>query len=276
MMRVLEAATFLGIATALHVGVWTLGAGPDGATSSGSIGQQQVSIAAATQAQSAMVAQWTRPPDTATKLARLPNAPVVAGTLAPRLPQSTLQPPAANRSVAAMETPKVASLPEIDTTTPKPPAPMEETREAVRPKPRPASLTAQPSEAPRDVARQKQTAKGNANHSQQGTKGRSDLNSTAAAATNALRAQWGSAIYAQVRRHMRYPRGTTQSGTAKLALQIASNGKLSDLRLTRSSGNAELDRAALRAVSRAGRFAKAPKGLSGDSHKFSLSLTFSR
>lgn len=91
-----------------------------------------------------------------------------------------------------------------------------------------------------------------------------------------MRATWGASIYAKIQRNMRYPRAATQSGTARLALLVASNGKLTGLSVTRSSGNADLDRAAVQAVKRAGRFARAPGGLSGATHAFSLSLTFSR
>jgi protein TonB len=175
-----------------------------------------------------------------------------------------------------MEPLSKSSLPSVDLTSPRPTVPTQKQAEPKRPKLRPASLGQKTTEKPPKISRHKQTAKGTSQQSQQGNKGRSDVNSQTASDTNALRAQWGSGIYAQVRRHMHFPRGVTEGGTAKLALRIASNGKLRDLRLTRSSGNADLDRAALRAVSRAGRFEKAPKGLPGDSHAFSLSLTFSR
>lgn len=275
-MRALEAIVFLSLAAAVHVGFWTLGAGPEGATSAGGAGQQQVTISAATEAQTELVSRWLRPPEATREMMALPEMPIAADTDAPHLPPSSAQAPATERVAAKMEAPDTNSLPSVDTTSPAPPTSAVEQNRPLRPKPRPAKLDKQNLEAPQEIARPEQAAKGKAEQSQRGTAGRSDVNSQSTAATNALRAQWGSAIYAQVRRHMHFPRGVTKGGTAKLALRIASNGKLRDLRLTSSSGNADLDRAALRAVSRAGRFAKAPKGLPGDSHAFSLSLTFSR
>lgn len=275
-MRALEAVVFLSLAAAVHVGFWSLGTGSDGATSAGGAGQQQVTIAAATQAQTELVERWSRPPETASEMTALPQMPAVADAQAPNLPQAGPQPPVLERTIALMKPASANSLPSVDLTSPPAAVPTEKEAKPKRPKLRPANLEQKRLKKLREMARQKQTAKGTSQQSQQGNNGRSDVNSQTAATTNALRAQWGSAIYAQVRRHMHFPRGVTEGGTAKLALRIASNGKLSDLRLTRSSGNADLDRAALRAVSRAGRFENAPKGLPGDSHAFSLSLTFSR
>lgn len=75
---------------------------------------------------------------------------------------------------------------------------------------------------------------------------------------------------------MRYPRSLNAAGTAKLSLQVARDGQLQNLSLMQSSGDGAIDAAALHAVKRAGRFAKAPQGLDADAYAFSLSLTFKR
>jgi protein TonB len=89
-------------------------------------------------------------------------------------------------------------------------------------------------------------------------------------------AAWGGKINAKLQRNMIYPSGTTARGTAKLALTIQPNGTLTHAAVTRSTGDAALDRAALRAAKRAGRFAAAPSGLTKDQYVFSVSLTFAR
>jgi protein TonB len=91
-----------------------------------------------------------------------------------------------------------------------------------------------------------------------------------------LRASWGAKIHKKVQRNMRYPRGVSEAGTAKLALSVQRDGKLHGVRLLRSSGNARLDKAALQAVQTAGRFSKAPSELTEAVYAFSVSLTFRR
>jgi protein TonB len=163
-------------------------------------------------------------------------------------------------------------LPQVDT-SPAPPPRAATTPPDLRPKARPE--TRDPPQKPRAAAPARQ-ASGEAQEKIRGTGGAARTQSNDAARTNALRAQWGAAIYAKVQRNLNAPRGSPAEGTAKLALRVASNGSLQGLSLTRSSGSADLDRAALAAIKRAGRFAKAPQGLGGDSHDFSLSLTFTR
>jgi protein TonB len=112
--------------------------------------------------------------------------------------------------------------------------------------------------------------------SQQGATGTDQAQAAAAQQRLALRAQWGARIHSRVQRNLRYPRGTARSGTAKLALKVAPNGSLQELSLLRSSGDVLLDKAAISAVQRAGRFDRAPDGLTDVSYAFSLSLTFNR
>lgn len=91
---------------------------------------------------------------------------------------------------------------------------------------------------------------------------------------NALQAKWGARIQRKVHRSMVYPRAATGSGTARVALTVDRSGRLVSLRLVRSSGVAAFDAAALEAVKRARRFAKAPQDLSKAQYSFTLSLSF--
>lgn len=272
MMRIGEAVVFLALATGAHLGVWAVAPGTSGATSAGGSGQDSITLSAATAAQVAMIKTWQRPPDITPALQSLSDAPPAPDSAPVLLQQTAPKIPRAALRRLALPAPQAPELPELNS-EPPPPAAKNEGIAEVRPKSRPLREP-QTRPAAASEERKSQRAEGSAQGQQRATDGDSKIASQSTARTNALRAEWGSAIYAQVRRTMRFPRGVDQGGTARLALRIASNGKLTDLRLTRSSGNAALDKAAMRAVSQAGRFARAPEGLPGSVHAFSLSLTF--
>lgn len=85
----------------------------------------------------------------------------------------------------------------------------------------------------------------------------------------ALRNDWGAGILAKVKRNIRAQSGQAQRpGT--LAITVRRDGRLAGVSLRRSSGNARLDKAALSAVKRAGRFRPAPTGLGQASYTFAL------
>jgi protein TonB len=86
-----------------------------------------------------------------------------------------------------------------------------------------------------------------------------------------LMSQWGAQIMARIERSRPRVQG---SGQVVLALQITRDGRLAGVSVARSSGNADLDRAALSAVQRAGRFPAAPQGLTEASYGFSLPIRF--
>ncbi len=115
-----------------------------------------------------------------------------------------------------------------------------------------------------------QRAKGNTKGSAQ-TKGTARANTqtqSTSANTKALRAQWGARIQAKVRRGFR----GSIPGSARVIVRVAPSGKLKSVRIGKSSGNAAFDRAALAAVKRARRFARAPKGLTDASYAFGITL----
>ncbi|QYZ68649.1 energy transducer TonB [Neotabrizicola shimadae] len=96
-----------------------------------------------------------------------------------------------------------------------------------------------------------------------------------AGATDA-KAQWGAAIRKRVERRKAYPRAAQgANGEVVVRMVIGTTGSLESVSVTRSSGNVELDKAALAAVRRAGRFPKAPEALEGNRHVFSLPIRFS-
>jgi protein TonB len=85
-----------------------------------------------------------------------------------------------------------------------------------------------------------------------------------------LLATWGGAIRARVARALRRPAGARASGEVWLTLTVDRQGALLAVWVSGPSGNAALDRAALDAVRRAGRFPPAPAALDGASHVFDL------
>lgn len=304
MMKLAEAVVFVSLATSLHIGVWATSPARDGSQAEGDSAQAAVVVQTASPAMAAVVRQWQRPPQVAPVPAALPMAPAdtsaaperptaesglpltalpdrpdgptlaappeaetdaparlslpeVAPPQAPTVPQLPEQtgpqaPPSRDTALAAPDAPNAPSLPRADA------APRAATAPAT---PRP------PEPAPRASTRQNAaTAAGQA--------AKDETQSTASKARNALQAEWGAAIQRRVHRGMSYPRGATGAGTARVALDVDRSGKLTGLRLVRSSGVDAFDKAALEAVRRARRFAKAPDGLSAASYSFTLSLTF--
>ena len=275
-MRVLEGAVFLGLAASAHLGLWVASPALQGAGSAGDQGTEVVTVAAASAAQSAMVENWTRPPEVtesipaAMRPERAETAPQITAP-APDLARPAL--PAAPQ----LASPDAPALPQVDDAPPpqplaKAPSPSQ------RPKARPDRTVATPkpvaSKSPAP-SRQK-TAAGASKSANAGQGGVAASQSASPAQANALRARWGADIYAAVRRNMAYPRGSRDTGTTKLALTVARNGRLQGAQVVGSSGSAVLDRAALRAVKRAGRFSQAPEGLTQASYSFRLALTFTR
>jgi len=192
------------------------------------------------------------PPETAREAARpAPKAPDPAARPAP---------PDAPRA------PAMAALPQVDRS---PPAAQAPPLPATRPRARPAKA-----EAPAP-ARQREVARGTGG-AQAGGKAQTAAAARINDATRAsLMGQWGGAIRARIERHKRYPSGTRASGTAHLVLDVAADGQLVAVGLRRSSGDARLDAAAVRAVRRA-RLPAAPERLAGARHRFNLPVAFTR
>lgn len=261
-MRIFEALFFVPVAAALHVVVWDFAPSSYGSLAAGGSGRDTVTLAAATAQQSEMVARWQEAPQVTTNVsAELPTPMVptlstlsMPGSAAPTLP-----------SAPGLTAPLRAALPQVDTHSTPPPR-AEKAPPVVRPQARTQRVQSQPA---------KQAA-GAGQNTQRGEASARAPQSQNTARAHALKAKWGAAIYAKVQQNMRYPRSLNAAGTAKLSLQVARDGQLQNLSLMQSSGDGAIDAAALHAVKRAGRFAKAPQGLDADAYAFSLSLTFKR
>ena len=95
------------------------------------------------------------------------------------------------------------------------------------------------------------------------------------AAQERARTTWGAGIRTAVARAQRYPRGTTATGVVQIRISVTPAGRLAGVRILRSSGDAVLDRAALRAAQSA-RLPRAPGGLNASAYSFNLPLNFAR
>lgn len=86
---------------------------------------------------------------------------------------------------------------------------------------------------------------------------------------------WGGGIRAAIERKKRYPSAARGAkGKVVLQISVARSGALRSVAVTRSSGNAVLDQAALSAVQSIGQFKPAPNSLTQNSYSFSLQINF--
>ncbi len=298
-MRGLEGGVFLAIAAGLHMGLWVVAPGSDGAPPSGDAGQSVMTLAPATSGIAELARQWQSSPEALTDL---PPASTPAAIIPAALPA-----PAPASSTPAVVVPDRPSLPD----TANPPAP-EETPPAVLPAPstsaslQPVAPKAVPRPNPQSVPQARPTpptkpellppeaatlpkadtrpskpqpkarAQGKPKNvpSSNGSEGAQSAAATQSAQSTALQAQWGAQIQRKVRRNVFYPRGAAGSGTARVALTVDQNGRLRSLQLIGSSGVTAFDEAAMRAVKRAGRFPRAPSGLDASSYRFTMGLNF--
>ncbi|WP_213378325.1 energy transducer TonB [Allochromatium tepidum] len=86
-----------------------------------------------------------------------------------------------------------------------------------------------------------------------------------------------AALQRAIARHQRYPAGARrhgQTGVATLAFVIEADGRLSQIRLAQSSGHDALDRSALQALTRLGRFDPIPKSLGRSAWSLRIPIRF--
>jgi protein TonB len=257
MKRAAEPLIFLALASAVHAGVWA-GFGAGAEPGSGASGLSALTLEAGGAEIAALVAAWEAPP----RAALSAEAPTL-----PEMPEAPAPPPAetapAMPAFAAPPPPEAEAPPRLDTASAPPP----EAPRAPPPPPRPERRSA-------DATTQSGVGAGGGFASGGGEAG--GAQALSAGALRALEAEWGAAILARIARAQRYPEGDHGSGTARVILTLARDGRLQGLSLAASSGSAALDEAALGAVRRAGRFPAAPAGLSEASYSFRVPMTFRR
>lgn len=209
------------------------------------------------------------PPAPADRAAAPLPLPDAAAQQPPSLPETGPAPaPAAPVSAQAPATSLRPAL-RPDTLVPAAPAPRQSAA-APKAKPRPAPA---PKAAPRPAQRAA-GAGGGGVAAQPAAKPKPKPAPGANKAAEArAEAQWQAGVARAAQRAQRYPRGTRDAGTVRLRFALAPSGKLLSASITRSSGSAALDRAALQTLQRA-RFPRAPKGFGRTSASFAVSLKF--
>ncbi len=237
----------------------------------------------------------TRPVLTQPERPTSPSAPDAAQL---PLPRPIPAPPMADAPALPVQQPDAATMdrPEITAPTPvfpsrrptaptpeAPPAPVTpsapDLAEARQPPPPPVPPKPREIAAPKpaqqaSAAVQSQQAAGRGGGAQAGTGSRSDRAALSPGQRNSLIAAWGAQITNRIERTKRAPRGLRKGGRVVLRLQVSRAGQLQSVSVRQSSGNADLDAAAIRAVRRAKRFPAAPEGLNKPVYSFSLPVRF--
>lgn len=307
MIRALEFGGFLVLAVVAHLAVVLIGPRTQGVASSGQAGETAVSIQVSDGQIADMVAQWETPPEVPEPV-EAPDMPETAALNEPEVPplEQPERPvaPAAPMAPAApgLAVPQSDSLPDASVTAPPPPPPVQrpdpdpelerlgETRPQVRPeRPDPPKQQPRREPAPKKQAKKAdkpkqaaassaaQRAAGQGQGTNAGNARQTQAATLSAGQIQSLTARWGAQVRRQIERRKRYPSAARgASGTVTVRLTVGRNGSLQGVGLARSSGNAALDQAAVRAVQSAGRFAAAPKGLTKASYTFTLQMRFNR
>ncbi|WP_278921126.1 energy transducer TonB [Pseudophaeobacter profundi] len=283
MKRSAEVTVFAGLAALIHVSLFAT-APQSGVQSSGAGGEAMVSLTAANATVTEMVEAWERPPRPPATSADLvtPDTPPEA----PEMPEFQLAEAPQVAVQMALPQPGSATVIQVDLSTPPPPPepelappPEPEQRPKPRPKPAPTPPPKQTEAAISDQTveyRAAQRAAGAGGGAQSGVSGSSETATLSAGRQAKLRAVWGAKIRSRIERRKRYPSDGRGDGRVVVQITVAASGALVNVRVVKSSGSAAFDRAALKAVSRAGKFPKMPKQLGGGHAKFSLPISFSK
>lgn len=256
-------------AVAVHAGVFAIWEPTlsGGAQSAGADGAALVSVAPSSAAMEARVADWERPPEATTAQPQMPQ-PEAPPEATPPKPQDT--PPriaATSPALSAPPAPDAALPAQADPAPPKVPRPM------AKPKP-PAPKVPTKEKASRPAQAQPDLrAKGQGGTAAAGNNQTAPSATLSAGQVRSLMGAWGGQIRARIERHKIPPEGVG-AGRVLLALNVARDGRLLGVSVAKSSGKAALDRAAVDAVRRAGRFPAAPKGLGEQSYSFTLPMAF--
>ncbi len=265
-----ETAFCIGLSAALHLAALTafaMAPPPRGEPSGGSGGAMIVTLVGSDAAPGSPSEAPTAPdPEPIPPPDPVP-APEPEAATAPA-------PPPTEIAAAPEPAPPAASPP--PPVAPPPPAPA---ATAVAPAPRPADLRPIPAEPaatpapspPQTAARQTTRAAGTGAAAAAGSQGTATLSTGDARAAASAMQTWQAQIQASLQRNLPLPRGmerATRDLRLVLALSVAPDGRLRGAQILRSSGDATLDAATLRAVRRMGRLPRAPAGLTDAAYDF--------
>lgn len=261
-MRVfVEASAFVALAFGAHV-LFVPVTARDGLQGAGSEGQDLLSVRASTASVAQMVRAWQRPVEV--QVTAMPTlSPVSSAEAAPHA-MTAPSPVQAKIAPAApmIQTPQGPSIETSVDTSPARPTPPSVSASSPAP-------TAQKKPQTNTVAQTARKAAGQGGKAAKGKNGTEENASANAAKTASLARKWGSRIHARI--SQRAPKGAGK-GKAVVAVTVARSGQVLSVSLSRSSGNATLDRLAVRAVKQAGRMPAAPKGFEAPRHTFHIPI----
>ena len=268
MRQAAELLGFVSLATGLHLAAFALTAPEPGTQAAGAAGGAAITLAGAPPE---LLAEWERAPEPDTA------APALAAT--PETPEPEPLEAAPDRTVRRLPDVIGPEMPHdvLPITDPPPPAPAE-IRKAGRETPRPEARP-DPQHKREAAVRPRQSEPAAPAQTASGQQGGAAAGATAAVRPTltrgerqSLMAAWGGRIRARVERSKQGVQG--RAGRVVVELTVTRRGSLAGVRILQGSGDARLDRAALAAVRRAGRFPPAPKQLPGASFPFRLPIRF--
>jgi protein TonB len=197
--------------------------------------------------------------------------PVSSAEAAPHV--MTAPPPVQAKTAPAAPLIRAPQGPSIETSVDTSPArPTPPSVPVTPPAPRPTASpapTAQKKPQTNTIAQTARKAAGQGGKAAKGKNGAEENASANAAKTATLARKWGSRIHARI--SQRAPKGAGK-GKAVIAVTVARAGQVLSVSLSRSSGNATLDRLAVRAVKQAGRMPAAPNGFDAPRHTFHIPI----
>ncbi|WP_460272749.1 energy transducer TonB family protein [Celeribacter sp. ULVN23_4] len=290
MNRVLTGALFVSLALGVHLAAAAIALMDHsvGTSATGEGGEELLSLQASNVAVAAMVARWEEVPEVTPELSDAPQEPTPTPPVETALDIPELEtPPNAMalpvpmqpvQQTEAFEAPKAPKAPEPPKPEPKP-EPKPQPKPEPKPQPKPATQQAQSQKSQQavpggDHSSQKTRAAGSGGGQHAGEAMAAQGAGLSKSAQQSAMSRWGATIRSRVERRKRAPR-SAGSGTVTLSISVANSGSLLGVRVASSSGNAELDAAAVQAVQRAGRFPAAPKGLDQARYDFTLPIRFS-
>jgi periplasmic protein TonB len=209
------------------------------------------------------------PADTATD-----DVPLEA-TEAPTATQAEVEPTETAETDSVAEVAAVQAEPqEIEAIEPVP-----EVVPLPRPKPPVAAKPDRPRKQEKARARPSRQAKGSGGYADADSRQSREAQSQgrkASVAGNAAVSNYPGKVARKLRRAVRFPSGAGSQGEARVSFVVDRNGNVGSVRVARSSGSAELDRAAAEAVRRAAPFPPIPDGAGRSSWQFVVPIRFDR
>ncbi|NIY79179.1 TonB family protein [Celeribacter sp. HF31] len=260
MKRVFTGLLFLALAVGAHLAVAAISLADHaaGTEAAGAGGEAHLTLQASDVALAAMVDKWETPVEQ--PIERLekprPEAPVMPEHPQVDLPEIDLapsqkalplpiQPQASSQSFAEPKAP----------TTPPPPKPPAPPKKVEPPKAQPAEATQQ-ARAGSERTSNATRAAGAGGGVQAGQAQSAQAAGLSKAARQSALSKWQSVVRSRIERRKRAPR-RGGSGTVTLLIKVAHSGALQSVSVSKSSGNATLDNAAIAAV-RSARLPAAP------------------